>query len=130
MERLAEQMLDAIAAQPPDDEQEFVLHEGAGMDRQSRRLLRPLLACLAIKSAAEAGTPTDLYGGRISFKRPGPQGLVRIVGQFENRPGMVRASLRRSASPLEDAEANPGKPAAPPDAPGQACGLMPDRAVR
>jgi hypothetical protein len=99
MEELAEQVLGAIAAQGSEEAQEFVLDADATADRQSRRLLRPLLACLATKSAAEAGTPVNLYGGQFSFKRLGPNGPVWILGQFENRPGNVRVTLRRYASP-------------------------------
>src|SRR5438552_3219789 len=87
VEGLAEQVLGAIAAQRSEGAQEFVLDADATTDRQSRRLLRPLLACLATKSAAEAGTAADLYGGHFSSKRPGPNGPVWILGQFENRPG-------------------------------------------
>jgi hypothetical protein len=99
VEGLTEQLLSAIAAQGSEDGQEFVLDAAAATDRQSRRLLRPLLACLATKSAAEAGSPADLYGGQFAFKRPGPTGPVWILGRFENRPGCVRATLRRSSSP-------------------------------
>lgn len=97
VEGLAEQVIDAIAAQRSEEAQEFIFDADATTDRQSRRLLRPLLACLATKSAAEAGTPANLYGGYFSFKRPGPKGPVWIVGQFENRPGSVRVTLRRSS---------------------------------
>jgi len=90
----AEQLPGAIAAQDPEESQEFVLDGDATADSQSRRLLRPLLACLATRSAAEAGTPADLYGGHISFKREGPTGPVWILGPFENRPGSVRIRLR------------------------------------
>src|SRR5205823_1955888 len=116
VEGLAEQVLGAIAAQRSEEAQEFVLDADATTDRQSRRLLRPLLACLATKSAAEAGTPANLYGGHFSFKRPGPKGPVWILGQFENRPGSVRVTLRRSSSPPEGPEARPGQPAASPRA--------------
>jgi hypothetical protein len=111
VEALAEQVLDALAAQGPEGPHEFILGADANADRQARRLLRPLLACLAIRSAAEAGTPANLYGGPLSFKRPGTQGPVWILGQFENRPGSVRVTLRRSNSPPEAPEARPGQPA-------------------
>jgi hypothetical protein len=116
VEGLAEQLLGAIAAQRSEEAREFVLDADATTDRQSHRLLRPLLACLATKSAAEAGTPANLYGGHISFKRPGPNGPVWILGQFENRPGSVRVSLRRSSSPPDGPDARPGQPAALTDA--------------
>jgi hypothetical protein len=102
VEGLAEQLLGTIAAQRCEEAQEFVLDADASADRQARRLLRPLLACLATKSAAEAGTPANLYGGRLSFKRPGPEGPVLILGQFENTPGTVRVVLRRFSSPPQD----------------------------
>src|SRR5688500_18824945 len=90
VEGLAEQVLAAIAAEAAEESREFVLDAAATADRQARRLLRPLLACLATKSAAEAGTPASLYGGHFTFERPGPNGPVWILGQFENRPGSVR----------------------------------------
>jgi hypothetical protein len=104
VEALAEQLLGTIAAQRAGELKEIVLDPDMATDRQSYRLLRPLLACLATKSAAEAGTSSNLYGGRLSFKRPGPDGPVWILGQFENRPGMVRVTFRRSASPPENPE--------------------------
>jgi hypothetical protein len=111
VEGLAEQVLGAIAAQRSEGE-EFVLDAAAVTDRQSGRVLRPLLACFATKSAAEAGSPANLYGGRVCFKRPSPDGWVWIVGQFENRPGGMRITLRRSSSPPEGFKAKPGHPAA------------------
>src|ERR1700693_2373152 len=99
VERLAEQLLWASATRRPEEVQEFVLDADAPINRQSRRVFRPLLACLATKSAAEAGTPPNLYGGRLLFKRPGPEGPVWILGEFENRPGTVRIAFRWSASP-------------------------------
>jgi hypothetical protein len=103
IEGLAEQVLGAIAAQPPEEAREFVLDGDHISDLQSRRLFRPLLACLATKSAAEGGAPANmnLYGGFLAFKRPGTEGPAWILGQFENRPGVVRATLRRSCSPPE-----------------------------
>ncbi len=104
IEGLAEQLLGAIAfhqTQVGGQVQELVLDADAVTDRQSRRLLRPLLACLAAKSAAEAGTAVNVFTGRLWFKRPGPAGPVWITGQFENRPGSVRVAFRRSDSPPE-----------------------------
>jgi hypothetical protein len=103
VDKLAEQVLDAIAVQHSGEAHEFVLD--ADTDAQSRRLIRPLLACLATKSAAEADQPAELYGGKLSFKRAGPDGPVWIAGQFDNRPGNVRITLRRSSSPPDGAEA-------------------------
>ena len=107
VEALAEQILGTIAARRSQETEEFVLEADPTMDRQSHRLLRPLLACLATKSATEAGTPADLYGGRLSFERPGSTGPVWILGQFENRPGCVRVSLQRSDSPTERTHLSP-----------------------
>ena len=104
IEGLAEQVLGVIATRRSDEVQEFVLDTDAITDRQTRRILRPLLACLATKAAAEAGTPINLYGGRLSFQRPGPDGPVWIIGQFENRPGAVRVGLWQSASPPQNSE--------------------------
>ena len=112
VEGLAEQVLGAIAAQPSEEGPEIVLDAGATTDRQSRRLLRPLLACLATKSAAEAGTPVNLYGGRLSFKRQSPEGPVWIIGQFDNRPGTVRVAFRRSSSPPPTSEPRAVPPSA------------------
>lgn len=94
---LADRVLDAIAAQPAGSE--FVLAVDDTTARQVRRLVRPLLACLATRSAGEAGAPVNLYGGRLSFRRPGPAGPVWVVGDFENQPGSVRVAMRRSGSP-------------------------------
>ncbi len=97
IEKLAEEVLGIIASQSSEESCEIVLDDA--MDRQSRRLLRPLLACLATKSADEAGTPVNVFGDRLSFQRPGPKGSVWILGQFENRPGCVRIRLQRSSIP-------------------------------
>jgi hypothetical protein len=102
IEGLAEQLLSAIALSQPEavsEVQALVLDADATTDRQSRRILRPLLACLATKSAAEAGTPVNLFTGHVCFKRPGPAGPIWITGEFENRPGAVRVAFRRSNSP-------------------------------
>jgi hypothetical protein len=99
IDRLAEELLCAIAAQDSEEVEEFVLDAEPTTDRQARRILRPLLACLATKSAAETGTPPNLYGVCLSFKRPGHDGPVWILGQFENKPGTVRVTFRRSSSP-------------------------------
>jgi hypothetical protein len=116
VDRLAEEVLSAIAARASDDVQEFVLDGDTTTDRQSRRLLRPLLACLATKSAAEAGIPISLYGGRISFKRPGQKGPVWIFGQFENTPEAVRVAFRRSYVPPQNSELTTGYVSVLPDA--------------
>jgi hypothetical protein len=111
VEGLAEQVLGAIAAQRSEETQVFFLDED-DTDRQLRRLLRPVLACLATKSTAETGMTSNLYGGHFSFKRPSPQGPVWILGHFENRPGRVRITLRRSSSPPEVPEARAEAPEA------------------
>jgi len=108
VDRLAEEVLCAIAARGPDEVQEIVLDAEATTDRQSRRVLRPLLACLATKSAAEAGTRPNLYGGHLFFQRPGNEGPVWILGQFENTPGTVRVAFRRSSSPPQNSEPTAG----------------------
>ncbi len=99
IEGLAEQLLGTIAAQPEEGAKELRFDAAETGDRQSQRVLRPLLAYLATKSAAEAGTPPNLYGGQLSFKRDGPDGPVWILGEFENRPGSVRVAFQRSSSP-------------------------------
>jgi hypothetical protein len=115
VEQLAEQVLDSIAGQRPEDSQEFILDLDAGTDHQSRRLLRPLLACLATKSASEGCTAANLYGAELCFKRPGPQGPVWILGRFQNRPGNVRLTLRRSTSLPGEAKATSRERGAIPD---------------
>src|SRR5262249_48834436 len=109
VESLAEQVLDAIAVRPMSEAQEFVLDRTDTTDRQSQRILRPLIACLAAKSAKESGMSPKLYGGRLSFKRPGPNGPVWIVGEFNNRPDAVCVALRRSASKPKNLEDKPGQ---------------------
>jgi hypothetical protein len=99
IEGLAEQLLCTIASQPKEDAKKLHLDAAATTDRQSQRVLRPLLACLATKSAAEAGTYPNLYGGQLSFKRIVPDGPVWISGEFENKPGSVRVAFQRSSSP-------------------------------
>jgi len=101
IEGLAEQLLCTIASQPKEEGKRLVLDSASAVDRQSQRILRPLLACLATKSAAEAGTPPNLYGGQLSFKRVGPDGAVWIFGEFENKPGSVRIAFQRFSSPPE-----------------------------
>jgi hypothetical protein len=104
VEGLAEQLLGAIAARRAPESQEFIFDAEASPDGQPRRILRPLLACLATMSAAESGTPTNLYGRCLLFKRAGPEGPVWIFGQFENKPGTVRVAFRRSATPPANSE--------------------------
>jgi hypothetical protein len=116
VEGLAEQLLAAIAGQRMEEGAGFVLEGDTLPDHQSRRLLRPLLACLAAKSAAEAGMPANLYGGQVCFKRGGPNGPVWILGRFENRPGCASVMLRRSNSPPETSEIRPRHAAACADA--------------
>jgi hypothetical protein len=99
IDTLAEQVLSAVARAPSPHE--FTLAAAEATDRQARRLLRPLLACLAMKSAAEAGADADIYGGHLSFKRPGPDGPVLILGEFDNKPGNARITLQRH-SPVAD----------------------------
>jgi hypothetical protein len=107
IEGLAEQLLCTIASQPKEEGKKLVLDSASAVDRQSQRVLRPLLACLATKSAAEAGTPPNLYGGQLSFKRIGPDGPVWIFGEFENKPGSVRIAFQRSSLNMQ--EPNPDK---------------------
>jgi hypothetical protein len=110
IERLAEQLLCTIASQPKAEMKKHLLDAAATTDRQSQRVLRPLLACLATKSAAEAGTPPNLYGGQLSFQRLGPEGPVWILGEFENKPGSVRIALQRSPSPPQSSERKTSEP--------------------
>ena len=107
IEGLAEQLLGTIASQPKEGAKDLRLDAAATTDRQSQRVLRPLLACLATKSAAEAGTPPNLYGGQLCFRRNGPDGPVWILGEFENKPGSVRVAFQRSSAPREVSEQGP-----------------------
>ena len=109
IEGLAEQLLGAIASQPEEEAKNLLLDAAATADRQSQRVLRPLLACLATKSAAEAGTSPNLYGGQLSFKRIGPEGPIWILGEFENKPGSVRVVFRRSSFPPRTPESAEGQ---------------------
>ncbi|MBX9581949.1 MAG: hypothetical protein K2X87_16715 [Gemmataceae bacterium] len=115
VEGLAEDVLSAVAAQPVAGP-ELVVDVDDATGRQTRRLIRPLLAYLASRSAAEAGTPVNLYGRRLAFKRPSPTGPAWVVGAFENRPGRVRLALRRSGPPDPSA----CEPTCPGCAPGRA----------
>jgi hypothetical protein len=114
IEGLAERLLCTIASQPEEEAKDLRLDAAATTDRQSQRLLRPLLACLATRSAAEAGTPANLHGGRFCFKRNGPDGPVWVLGEFENRPGRVRVAFRRSAAPREVSEQGASEPSVAP----------------
>jgi hypothetical protein len=98
VEGLAEQLLLAIAARRSEEGQVFGLNGDALTDRQSRRLVRPLLACLSALSRAESGTPDNICMGHLTFRRPGPEGPVLIDGEFKNEPGCVRLELKRSHS--------------------------------
>jgi hypothetical protein len=113
IEGLAEQLLCTITSQP-EGAKDLLLDAAAATDRYSQRVLRPLLACLATKSAAEAGTPPNLYGGQLCFKRNGPDGPVWILGEFENKPGSVRVAFRRSFATREVSEQGTGEPSAAP----------------
>ena len=104
LEGLAEQLICTMASCPIDEVHEFVLDAEATEDHQTRRLLRPLLAYLATKSAAEAGSAVNIYVGDLSFERPGNEGPVWVLAHFENKPGAVRAVFRRSTSPRPDSE--------------------------
>ena len=55
IDRLAEEVLRAIAVRGSEEAQKLTLDAEATSDRQSRRLLRPLLACLATKSRRICG---------------------------------------------------------------------------
>jgi hypothetical protein len=114
IEGLAEQLLCTIASQPKEEAKNLLLDAAAATDRQSQRVLRPLLACLATKSAAEAGTPPNLYGGQLCFKRNGPEGPVWILGEFENKPGSVRVAFQRSSALREVSEQGTSEPSVSP----------------
>ena len=118
IEGLAEQLLCTIASQPKEEAKDLRLDAAATTGRQSQRVLRPLLACLATKSAAEAGTPPNLYGGQLCFKRNGADGPIWILGEFENRPGRVRVAFRRSFAPREGSEQGASEPSVAPGTTG------------
>lgn len=105
IERLAEQVISAIASQESQGERatiEFALDGNTITDRQSQRLMRPLVACLAQKSATEDGTAPNLYEGCLAFQRPSLGDPVWVVGEFKNTPEKVFVTLRRSKSPPRD----------------------------
>jgi hypothetical protein len=114
IEGLAERLLCTIASRPSEEATNLRLDAATAADRQSQRVLRPLLACLATKSAAEAGTPPNLYGGQLCFKRNGPDGSVWILGEFENKPGRVRVVFRRSSAPRDISEQETSDPTVSP----------------
>jgi hypothetical protein len=95
VDQLAENVLATVAERSEAESEELVIDAEVITDRQTLRLLRPLIACLATKSATEAGTSPNLYGGSIAFNRPGPEGPVWIFGQFENTPEAVKLTFRR-----------------------------------
>lgn len=107
IETLVERVLSAIALQSATEAEagEIVLDADTMTDRQPRRLLRPLLACLARKSADEGGTCPTLYEGSFAFERPGHGEPVWIVGEFKNMPGQVRATFRRHGTPPKTEQA-------------------------
>lgn len=83
-------------------------------DPNAQREFRALLVYLARKSAQEAGTDPDPYGGPLAFVRQAPAGLVRLVGTFENTTGFALLSFGapqpcafapppRGGSPIVDA---------------------------
>jgi hypothetical protein len=103
LEGLAARVLDAVAT---SDDAEWVLDAQSLTNRQARRLIRPLLACLATQSAVEAGTPVNLFTGHLNFKRHGPSGPVWFTGEFDNRPGSERIALRRHNAPPDVGNVN------------------------
>jgi hypothetical protein len=98
VEDLADRLLDAITSQAGTEVQEFILNADA--DRQMQRLVRPLLACLAVRSNSETGTAVNVYGGRLQFKpRSVGSSTVWIAGEFENQPGNVYLKLHCASAP-------------------------------
>ena len=95
---LAEKMLSAIVCE--EHSQEFDFDADIAADQQAQRLIRPLLACLATLSANENGTCANHFFGPLQFRRPGPNGPIWIVGEFDNRMGSIWIKLRRSTSPI------------------------------
>lgn len=98
---LADAVLDRIA-RDGSAPRGFVVDAADLSDRQSQRLLRPLLACLATKAASETGAAVELYGGALAFRRTAAAGPVWVVGWFENRPDRARLALLRSAVPFAE----------------------------
>jgi hypothetical protein len=121
IDRLAEQLLCTIGQSR--SQHPFTLDAANATDRQARRLFRPLLACLAMKSALETGSEGSVYGGSLSFTRPGPHGPVLILGEFDNRQANARITLQRhgpdaaaratDVPPQKDASASTSDPPAP-----------------
>ncbi len=99
IDRLAEDLLAMVAERDLAESDELVIDSEVITDRQTLRLMRPLIACLDTKSATEAGTLPNLYGGSIAFHRPGPEGPVWISGQFENTPGSGQTRIPSNAHP-------------------------------
>lgn len=53
-------------------------------DSAAIRVIRPLLARLAVKAQEELGIAFDPYGGRFAFTREAVRGVVRIEIEFTN----------------------------------------------
>jgi len=122
-----ERLADLLAqARPLDERAEDLLARAAAApgawaagvgdfaDQPARIAFRALLACLARKSAQEAGTDPDPYGGALAFVREAAGGLVRLAGTFENTAAVARLAFDaprpcavapppRGGSPIVDA---------------------------
>ncbi len=98
IEGLAESLLDLFSHY----ETEISFDAQSLTDRQSQRVIRPLLAHLAVRSATEANTTPNLYEGTLTFQRTTNEGIFWITGEFENKQGSACFTLRRSnTAPIE-----------------------------
>ena len=100
IEALAEQLLCRIASKPKEEAREFFLRRNgyrstiAADSSTVARLSSDQVGC-------RAGTTPNIYGGHLVFKRNGPEGLVWIRGEFQNKPGNVCLAFQKPSAPYE-----------------------------
>src|SRR6266481_5183939 len=76
VERLADQLLQVIAKRFESKRRRSPISININdlEDRQSKRLLRPLLAYLATRAAKKGDQPANVFGGVLLLERKGPKG--------------------------------------------------------
>ena len=103
IDRLAEQVLCAIAAR--GSAEGTANSARAELPRSTSKAAYSGRSSLWLKtSRPPKQVHPHLDRGRLLFQRPSHDGPVWIHGQFENMPGTVRVTLRRSSSPPQHSE--------------------------